>query len=178
MHETSTPTTVRLATPADAESLSAFAERAFRETYSTLNTPENLAQYIGDNFRIEHMQAQISATQTQVWLLESGAELAGYAVLRPAPAPDALRSVQCMELQRFYIGQPYHGLGFAARLMTAVKESAATLGNKAVWLSVWENNPRAIAFYRKAGYEPSGNRIFMFGSEAQTDLILSTRVSQ
>lgn len=174
---TATTSTVRLATLADAERLALFAGRIFRQTYAASNTPENLAQYVSENFGVEQLRVQISAPDIRVWLLECEAGLAGYAVLRPAPAPDALRSVSCMELQRFYIDQPYHGAGFAARLMAAVKTGAAQLGNEAVWLSVWENNLRAIAFYRKAGYESSGNRIFMFGREAQTDLILSTRVA-
>jgi ribosomal protein S18 acetylase RimI-like enzyme len=45
-----------------------------------------------------------------------------------------------------------------------------------VWLGVWEHNPRAIAFYRKFGFEVVGEHAFMLGQELQRDLIMTARV--
>jgi ribosomal protein S18 acetylase RimI-like enzyme len=39
-------------------------------------------------------------------------------------------------------------------------------------LGVWENNPKAIAFYTKWGFENVGVHTFVLGSEEQRDFIL------
>ena len=45
-----------------------------------------------------------------------------------------------------------------------------------IWLGVWEHNPRAISFYAKFGFVEVGEHIFMVGSDAQRDLIVSRPV--
>jgi ribosomal protein S18 acetylase RimI-like enzyme len=39
---------------------------------------------------------------------------------------------------------------------------------------VWEHNARAIAFYRKAGFEEIGLTVYVVGSDAQTDRVFMT----
>lgn len=45
-----------------------------------------------------------------------------------------------------------------------------------IWLSVWELNPRALAFYRKWGFEQVGARPFRLGRDVSTDLIMQRAV--
>ena len=49
---------------------------------------------------------------------------------------------------------------------------AQLAGYRAVWLGVWERNERALAFYRKMGFERFGFHYFQFGSERQRDFWL------
>ena len=42
-----------------------------------------------------------------------------------------------------------------------------------LWLGVWERNPRAIAFYRKCGFEDAGTQTFVLGTDHQRDLVLA-----
>ena len=44
----------------------------------------------------------------------------------------------------------------AQRLMQAVRDEARAVRASAVWLGVWEHNPRAIAFYRKEIFTLTG----------------------
>jgi diamine N-acetyltransferase len=41
-----------------------------------------------------------------------------------------------------------------------------------MWLSVWERNPRAIAFYGKCGFRMVGSKDFWVGSDRQTDHVM------
>jgi len=50
--------------------------------------------------------------------------------------------------------------------------AAAGFGAASVWLSVWERNPRARAFYRKYGYQDVGSGFFLVGGDRQIDRIL------
>jgi ribosomal protein S18 acetylase RimI-like enzyme len=52
-----------------------------------------------------------------------------------------------------------HGRGVAQALMEHVLGRAAPLDADVAWLGVWERNPRAIAFYRKQGFEAVGEQV-------------------
>jgi hypothetical protein len=41
---------------------------------------------------------------------------------------------------------------------------------------VWEHNPRAIAFYRKADFLDVGSTIYMVGPDRQVDRVMVTEV--
>ena len=42
----------------------------------------------------------------------------------------------------------------------------------ALWLGVWERNARALAFYRKWGFDVVGEHTFKLGEDPQHDLIM------
>ena len=50
-------------------------------------------------------------------------------------------------------------------------------GCDVVWLDVWEHNPRAIAFYRKWGFEQVGTQTFQLGEDVQNDWLIVRSVS-
>jgi diamine N-acetyltransferase len=41
-----------------------------------------------------------------------------------------------------------------------------------IWLGVWENNPNAIKFYQKMGFEFLSKHTFVLGTEVQTDFTM------
>jgi RimJ/RimL family protein N-acetyltransferase len=47
---------------------------------------------------------------------------------------------------------------------------------RSIWLSVWEENPRAIAFYRKMGFRDVGAGRFLVGADLQDDRIMAAQV--
>ncbi|MDE9364163.1 GNAT family N-acetyltransferase [Luteipulveratus sp. YIM 133132] len=77
---------------------------------------------------------------------ETGA-LAGFATVAPARDDDAPTPV---ELWALNVLRAYYGTGAAGQLL------AATLGDRAAYLWVVEDNGRAQAFYRKYGFELDG----------------------
>ena len=54
--------------------------------------------------------------------------------------------------------------------------TAAAAGADCLWLGVWEHNPKAIAFYRKFGFEIVGEHTFMLGQERQRDLLMAAGI--
>jgi ribosomal protein S18 acetylase RimI-like enzyme len=57
--------------------------------------------------------------------------------------------------------------------MNAVFESARAHGARSVWLCVWQENPRAIAFYGKQGFITVGSQIFILGTDRQLDWVMA-----
>jgi ribosomal protein S18 acetylase RimI-like enzyme len=76
-------------------------------------------------------------------------------------------------LHRFYFDQAWVGRGLAQPLMAAVKAAAIRRGAAFLWLTVWERNPRAIAFYRKSGFGVVGSTTFEVGNDRQQDWVMT-----
>ena len=57
--------------------------------------------------------------------------------------------------------------------MEACLASARADGSDLVWLGVWEQNARALAFYAKWGFREIGKKHFTVGSDVQDDLVLA-----
>ena len=83
-----------------------------------------------------------------------------------------------VELERFYVDRQFHGIGVAQTLMQACLDRARQSGHGTVYLGVWENNHRAIAFYRKCGFGVVGSHVFQMGDEAQNDLLMERRLQE
>jgi ribosomal protein S18 acetylase RimI-like enzyme len=60
--------------------------------------------------------------------------------------------------------------------MAAVDREAARRGAMVVWLSVWERNERAKAFYRKCGFAEVGDKVFVLGTDRQRDRVMARRL--
>ena len=45
-------------------------------------------------------------------------------------------------------------------------------GCDVLWLGVWKQNKKAIAFYTKCGFEIFGEQIFTLGSDPQQDWLM------
>ena len=77
-----------------------------------------------------------------------------------------------MELQRLYIAADWHGRGIAQQLMETALAIAIDSGCDTLWLGVWEDNPRAIAFYNKYGFQAVGEHSFRLGEDLQRDIVM------
>ncbi len=60
-------------------------------------------------------------------------------------------------------------------MQISVKESRSR-GYQSVWLSSWELNDRANAFYKKWQFKVVGSQKFTVGSDIQNDFILSRKL--
>jgi ribosomal protein S18 acetylase RimI-like enzyme len=167
------PIYVRRATAADAPELSQLGATTFRETFEAENTAEDMAGYLAEAFTPERQKAEIRDPSNVMLVAAEGRRLIGYAQLASGPAPRAVRAPSPIELKRFYVSRAWQGRGVAQLLMTSVLQAARAREAETLWLGVWERNPRAIAFYRKYGFERVGEHTFMLGNDAQTDWVLA-----
>jgi ribosomal protein S18 acetylase RimI-like enzyme len=172
MTTTNTAFTIRLGRPEDAEQLARFSERAFLETFGPVNQAEDVVAHVAKKFSPRLQHAELTNSRMRILLAMSGEELIGYAQFRWVEAPECVQRTNPIELERFYIAGAWHGKGAAAALMEEGVAQVKIDGADAVWLSVWEENPRAIAFYTKLGFEKAGRAYFWLGSDRQNDHIM------
>ncbi len=160
----------------DASLLAWLAEETFRDTFAQYNDPADMDAYIAESLTAERFAAEI-ADPSNVWFVaEADGEPAGYAKLRAGAAHESVAGDRPVELARLYARHRFHGEGVGRALIDACFEEARKQGAVTIWLGVWEHNARAIAFYRKCGFENCGATTFILGKDVQTDTVMSRRL--
>jgi len=159
----------------DAERLSRFAERIFRETYASVNRPDDIEGYVAEQFGLQRQQTILADPDIETTVVESDGELIAYAELWLSVAPDCIDDKNLLEIRRLYVDQPWQGTSVASSLMQTILNLAESRPAEGVWLGVWEHSPRAQAFYRKSGFVRVGQHDFRLGAATQTDHIMYRR---
>lgn len=167
---------IRRATLADAAALADLGARTFHDTFAADNRPEDMALHLETAFGVPQQSAELSSPDYVTLVGELDGVMAAFAQVRRKAAPACVTGPAPVELHRFYVDRPWHGAGVAGALMAQSLEVARELGGRTVWLSVWERNPRAIAFYTKHGFRRSGTTEFWVGPDCQTDHVLARPV--
>jgi diamine N-acetyltransferase len=164
--------TIRDATLDDAEALVSIGIRTFRDTFDEMNTPENMILYLNANFTVKKIREEINESGTLFFLAEIDDQLVGYARIRSNKSTDAEGLKNPMEIERLYVDKKQIGQRIGYLLMKTCMQYAEEKNYQTVWLGVWENNERALEFYRKWGFVKFGQHVFMLGNDAQTDLLM------
>ncbi len=166
---------IRPATPADATTLALLGERLWRETYTGLIPQSNLELHLAATFGLVQQTAELVDPANWTLVVEVDGVLLGYALLRahgPKTATPQVPFERPLEVVRFYVDRTLHGRGTAQVLMAEVLARAEAAGHDGVWLQVWEQNPRAIRFYAKAGFLDAGDATYRIGEQVDRDRLL------
>jgi len=164
---------IRHATLADAPLIASLGVETFVMSFGALNTPENLAKHLAKAFGEEIQRRELTDPAITYLIAEQHGRTAGYAQVREGEAPACVTGENPVEVRRFYVTHEFHGTGTAQALMEACASEALRRGGRTLWLGVWEQNPRAIRFYTKWGYEDVGGQTFLLGDDPQQDRVLS-----
>jgi len=167
---------IRLAGPTDADLLVALGRTLFYEAFSEQTDPQDMENHLQNAFKIEVIRRQLSGDRTFFLLIEIDSKVAGYAYLDAESSPACVKDPNPIQLVRLYLGQDYYGRNVGNSLMKACLETARSKGFETVWLSSWELNHRANAFYKKWEFEIVGRAKFKVGNDIQNDFIFARRI--
>lgn len=166
--------TIRPAEITEAGTLAEFAARTFRDAYGAMVSADDMALHLARRYSPALQAAEVADARSSYLLAEVDGALAGYALVRHGRGPGDEPPLRApTELARFYVAREWHGRGVAQQLMAAVIADARQRGGKTLWLTVWTENPRAIAFYQKLGFVRAGTAAFQLGTQLQQDYLMT-----
>ena len=167
---------IRIADAADAELLLELGRSSFYEAFAQETAPEDMAEHLKTAFKIEVITEQLNSDQSLFVIIESESAAAGYAYLHHAKPPDCVKMPNPLQLARLYLRKQFYGRNFGNALMKACLETAHSRGFESVWLSTWELNHRANAFYKKWDFRVVGQAKFKVGGDIQNDFIFARTI--
>lgn len=156
----------------DVEQLQKIAKQTFFDTFSPDNTEENMTQYMAKGFTIEKLTAEIKNENSEFFFALSDEEVIGYLKVNFGDAQTELQDKNSLEIERIYVSKDFHGKKVGQILYDKALEIAKDKNVEFVWLGVWEENLRAVQFYKKNGFVEFDKHVFRFGNEDQTDLMM------
>jgi diamine N-acetyltransferase len=162
----------------DIEQLQKIGRQTFYETFSELNTEENMNRYLEEGFSIEKLTIELNNKDSEFYFAEFEGKVIGYLKLNFGPSQTELKDEGALEIERIYVLKEFHGKKVGQVLYEKSIEIAKQKGVEYVWLGVWEENPRAINFYKKNGFMEFDKHTFKLGNDEQTDIMMKLHLKE
>lgn len=163
---------IKKASIKDLETLQNLGKETFYETFSAYNSEEEMQNYLVKSFASEKLTVEINHPESQFFIAWEEDFPVGYLKVNSGKAQTELQDETSLEIERIYVKSSHHGKKVGQVLYEKALEIAQEENKKYLWLGVWEENLRAVNFYRKNGFVQFDTHIFKLGNEEQTDLMM------
>lgn len=167
---------IKRANFADLITIQEIGIKSFTETFSEINTPENMEKYLHENFNTEQLTLEINNPDSPFYIAFCDNEAVGYLKLNLGDAQTETIKDETIEIQRIYVLKAFHGKKLGQLLLDKAIEVAQEYRVDYMWLGVWEENHRALQFYTKNGFITFDKHIFILGNDQQTDLLMKLQI--
>lgn len=163
-------TQIRAMTEQDVMAVSRLLGQSWRQTYSPIMGAEATARISDVHHAPERIAAELADANSMAFVAErADGAIVGYAMADMDKTGDVM-------LERLHIDPSEYGSGLAADMLHAVL--AAHAGIASIALEVLEGNDRAMAFYRKHGFELVERRLEAHGVEGHGSFIMRRMLSR
>jgi len=161
----------------DVNQLQKIGKQTFLETFSESNTQENMRTYLEDGFSVEKLTSELNNTNSQFYFATLEEQIIGYLKVNFGVSQTELKDSKALEIERIYVSKDFHGKNVGQLLYDKAVEVARDTKADYIWLGVWEENPRAISFYKKNGFVEFDKHIFKLGDDEQTDIMMKLQLN-
>ena len=185
-HETTSPTTMTSTYPAtgwNAGGLWGPISMANGGDSFQIYSPSNLTTPIHGVSWVNNTINSIiyfatSATNSVFYFAELDNQVIGYLKLNFGGAQTELKDNKALEIERIYVTKAFHGKKVGQLLYNKAIEVAKEKSADYIWLGVWEENQKALQFYKKNGFVEFDKHVFVLGDDAQTDLMMKLELTK
>lgn len=163
---------IKQALPNDLTTLQNLGRETFYETFAPYNSEEQIQQYLTESFAAEKLTRELNHPDSLFFIVWEQEDPIGYLKVNSGKAQTELQDETSLEIERIYVKSSHHGRKVGQLLYDKALETAVELRKKYLWLGVWEENHRAVRFYKKNGFKEFDKHVFRLGNEKQTDLMM------
>jgi ribosomal protein S18 acetylase RimI-like enzyme len=156
-------TQIRLMTERDVPAVSRLMGNSWRRTYGPILSEETAVRISGEHHSPDRLAADLANSDMMSFVAErADGAIVGYAMAELKDGD--------VKLDRLHVDKSEFGSGLAADLLRTVL--AAHAGMPSIALEVLEGNDRALAFYKKHGFEVVERRAASHGAAGHSSFIL------
>lgn len=163
---------IRKVTLNDIDQLQKIGRQTFSETFSGDNSEEDMKKYLDEHFSIEKLTNELQNPDSEFYFAVLDNTVIGYLKLNFGESQTELKDNKALEIERIYVPKEYHGQSVGQVLYEKAIQVARHKEVDYVWLGVWEENHRALRFYKKNGFAEFDKHIFRLGNDEQTDIMM------
>jgi ribosomal protein S18 acetylase RimI-like enzyme len=158
----------------DLTKLQTISRSTFAQTFNEHNNPEDMQAYLDNSFSIEKLSAELNnKNSTFYFAIDNNINtVVGYLKVNIGDAQSEKKDLNAFEIERIYVEKTYFGKKVGQLLFDKAIEIAKSKKVSYVWLGVWEENHRALAFYTKNGFKAFDKHLFKLGNDEQSDILM------
>lgn len=160
----------------DILQLQIIGRETFSETFSSSNTEENMKDYLEQGFSNDKLMDEMNNEDSEFYFALIENKVIGYLKINFGESQTELKNEESLEIERIYVLKEFHGKKVGQILYEKAIQIANLKNVDYVWLGVWEENPRAISFYKKNGFVEFDKHIFRLGDDEQTDIMMKLKL--
>ena len=161
----------------NVDQLQKIGRQTFSETFAEGNSAENMKNYLDEGFSTQKLRAELNDKNAEFYFAMLDNTVIGYLKLNFGQSQTELQDDKALEIERIYVAKEYHGKNVGQLLYNKAIQIATQKNADYVWLGVWEENPRAINFYKKNGFVEFDKHIFKLGNDEQTDIMMKLKLN-
>ncbi|MEY3420113.1 MAG: hypothetical protein RIR48_393 [Bacteroidota bacterium] len=167
---------IQRVTKDDIYSLQKLGTQTFYESFSAGNTEDNISKYLEEGFSINKLTDELDNVNSEFYFATFDNKIIGYLKLNFGQSQTEMKEDNALEIERIYVLKAYHGKNVGQVLLEKSIHIARQKGLDFIWLGVWEENSRAIHFYKKNGFVEFDKHIFKLGNDMQTDIMMKLKL--
>ncbi|MBK9212631.1 MAG: GNAT family N-acetyltransferase [Saprospiraceae bacterium] len=156
----------------ELELLQDISRLTFTQTFAEVNSPENLQNFLDKAFSVPQLSEELQDPNVEYYFSEIEQNVIGYLKINFGTSQTELQDDNAIEIERIYVLEEYLGKKVGQKLYDFAIKRARETSKEYVWLGVWEENSRAINFYKKQGFQVFGKHFFILGDDFQTDILM------
>ena len=170
--ETGVIWTIRHADAQDVAQLSALARKTYSETFGDSFSDEELMEVL-ETTRSESYFSQAMEQDTILVAVDYKGDLIAYIQICDVTLSFDIATTKDQQLNALYVHSDWQGRGVGKSLMDAALSHPRLQTAENVYLTVWDENPRALGLYHRFGFKIVGEEKVMAGSEVVgSDLVM------
>ena len=152
---------IKKATLKNANLLSKLSISAFIPAHGQAAPKEVVDAYIAANFSEENFRKELSNPKFQYHILYYKEQIAGFSKVIFNFENKNIVDKNATKMERLYLLQEFYNLGLGKELLHFNTVIAKKNKQAGIWLFVWVENLKAIAFYNKMGFKKVGEYDFV-----------------
>jgi len=137
-----------------------------------------MQKYLDESFAVEKLTAELTTPDSEFYFASLDNHVIGYLKVNSGQAQTELKDPNGLELERIYVLKEFHGKRVGQILYNTALDIAKKIEADYLWLGVWEENHRALRFYRKNGFVEFDQHIFKLGDDEQTDIMMRLKLDK
>lgn len=156
----------------DIPTLQYISKQTFIEAFAAVNTEANMTKYLEEALSIQRLTDEFMTEGSEFYFVKNEEEIAGYLKLNFGDSQTEPMGEKSMEIERIYVLKAYLGRGLGQFMFDQAIEIGCQKQLNVLWLGVWEENHRALNFYKKNGLIEFDKHKFLLGDDLQTDVLM------
>ena len=151
--------TIKKASSDAVYSLQQIGKQTFYETFSPMNSEENMKTYLENSFSAKKISLELNDPNSEIYFAHLDNDIIGYLKVNFGPSQTEIKDDKALEIERIYVLKAHQGKKIGQLFYQKALEIATQHKLRYIWLGVWEENKNAINFYEKNEFR-IGNMYF------------------